>query len=349
MHAHAATPPPPDQAAEWLAHLVDMLGAEAGGLLAVYPDGGGHELITQGHSERAIAEYHDHFSRLDPLPTLLAERPDGRALVFDTTTHPAYVAQRELSTGYLQPHGIEHVIATRWREPDGSLRYVGVQRFRGAEPFHPRQGAEFDALIRHWRIANALPPPQGFELRGNDSRRQCDIAAQLSLPLAVVDGHLRVLWANPAAHEAPGAAWASLLDGTASHREEFAPRRRLLELVHTCLLQRAEAEAILTAADGRWFVVAAPLQGKPSLALLRMAAQQTFASGLRCRLERLFGLTRTEAELAVLIARGQSPEAIAAARGVHFETVRTQLRRVFKKTETHRQAELARLVGWVAG
>lgn len=348
MYTDAPTPSPPDHAAEWLAHLADMLGAEAGGLLTVRPDGS-HQLVTQGHSERAITEYRDHFSRLDPLPSLLTERPDGRALVFDTTTHPAYVAQRELSAGYLQPYGIQHVIATRWREPDGCLRYAGVQRFRGAAPFHASQGAEFDALIRHWRVGNALPPPQGFELRGNDTRRQCDIAAQLSLPLAVVDGHLRVLWANPAARHAPGAAWTTLLDGATGRREEFALCRRLFELVHTSLRQRAEAEAILLAADGRWFAAAAPLHGKPGLALLRMAAQQTFVSGLHCRLERLFGLTRTEAELAVLIARGQSPEAIATARGVRFETVRTQLRGVFKKTETHRQAELVRLVGWVGG
>lgn len=325
-----------------------MLGAESGGMLTLHPDGS-HELVTQGHSELAIAEYRDHFSRLDPLPTLLAERPAGRALVFDTTTHPAYVAQRELRAGYLQPHGIDYVIATYWREPDGTQRYVGVQRFRGAAPFHSRQGAEFDALIRHWRVSSALPPPQGFDGREHARRRHCDIAAQLSLPLAVVDGHLHLLWANPAARQEPGAAWATLLDSPACVRDEFALRRRLLELVHTCLRQRTEAEAILLAVDGRWFAVATPLQGKPGLALLRMTAHQRFASGLHCRLERLFGLTRTEAELAVLIAHGQSPEAIATARGVRFETVRTQLRGVFKKTETHRQAELVRLVGWVVG
>lgn len=171
MHTDAPTPPPPDHGAEWLAHLVDMLGAEAGGMLTIRPDGG-HQLVTQGYSERAIAEYRDHVSRLDPLPTLLAESPDGRALVFDTTTHPAYVAQRELSACYLQPYGINHVFATRWREPDGSQHYVGVQRFRGAAPSHPRQGAEFDALIRHWRVGNALPPSQGVELREIASRRR---------------------------------------------------------------------------------------------------------------------------------------------------------------------------------
>ncbi|MBP6130274.1 hypothetical protein [Thauera sp.] len=171
MHTDAPTPPPPKHAAEWLAHLVDMLGAEAGGMLTIRPDGG-HQLVYPG-SQRAR---HRRVSRPRqpprPAPTLLAERPDGRALVFDTTTHPAYVAQWELSACYLQPHDIDHVVATRWREPDDSQHYVGVQRFRGAAPFHPRQGAEFDALIRHWRVGNALPPSQGVELREIASRRR---------------------------------------------------------------------------------------------------------------------------------------------------------------------------------
>lgn len=347
MPQHQA-PPPRDHSAEWLTHLIDMLGAEAGGMLTLHADGR-HSLVAQNHTERAVAEYRDHYCRLDPLARLLAERPAGRALVIDTTTHPAYVAQHELSADYLQPHGINHVIATCWQEPDGTQHYVGVQRFRGAAPFHTRQGAEFDALIRHWRVGQALSPPQGFDPRANENRRSCDIAAQLRTPLAVVNGHLAVVWANPAARKETGAAWTALLDGCTRHREEFALRIHLLELVHTSLRQRAETEALVTAADGRWFASAAPLHGKPGLALLRLTATHHLAPNLRCRLERLFGLTRTEAELTVRLAQGESSEAIASARGVSVETVRTQLRTVFRKTGTHRQGELVCLVGRVAG
>lgn len=343
-----AKPPARDLCVEWLAHLVDMLGAEAGGMFTLHADGH-HHLTAHNHTERAVAEYRDQYSRLDPLPRLLAERPAGRALVIDTTTHPAYVAQRELSADYLQPHGIDHVIATRWQEPDGTQHYVGVQRFRGAAPFHPRQGAEFDALIRHWRVGQALPPLQGFDPRANENRRSCDIAAQLPTPLAVVDGHLAVVWANPAARQATGAAWGALFDGCTRHREDIALRKCLLELIRTSLRQHAEAEALVPAADGRWFASAAPLRGKPGLALLRLTATHYFAPGLRCRLERLFNLTRTEAELTVRLAHGESPEAIACARGVSVETVRSQLRTVFRKTGTHRQGELVCLVGKVAG
>jgi len=48
------------------------------------------------------------------------------------------------------------------------------------------------------------------------------------------------------------------------------------------------------------------------------------------------------------LANGESLEAIAEARSVCVDTVRTQLRTVFKKTGTHRQGELVCAVGRLA-
>ncbi|HEX5454766.1 MAG TPA: GAF domain-containing protein, partial [Stellaceae bacterium] len=57
-----------------------------------------------------------------------------------------------------------------------------------------------------------------------------------------------------------------------------------------------------------------------------------------------FGLTRAEARLASLLATGMSPDAAAKQLGVAPGTVRSQLKAVFAKTETHRQSELAALL-----
>jgi DNA-binding CsgD family transcriptional regulator len=61
-------------------------------------------------------------------------------------------------------------------------------------------------------------------------------------------------------------------------------------------------------------------------------------------LQRLFHLTRTEAEIALRVARGVEPKQIAADLSVSITTVRTHLHRVFHKTGTHRQAELLRVL-----
>lgn len=350
MHADAATPEARDNAAEWLAHIVDMLGAEASGMVTLRPDGG-HDLVVDGLSARAIAEYRDRYGRLDPLPTLLAARPAGRALVIDTTTHPAYVAQREFSAGYLRPHGIDHIIAAQWQQPDGGRRFIGVQRFHGSAPFTIEQGKELDRIIRHWRIGSAHPPPQGlgkWSARAADCRRRCDIAAQLAIALVVVDAHLDVVWANPAAREEQGSVWSVLFGGCGKNSADFAAGRRLQELTHTCLRQYARAEALVVATDGTWFATATPLDGKPGLVLLRLTAVRQLGRGIRARLQRLFGLTPAEADMTEILAKGESLEAIAEVRGVSVDTVRTQLRTVFKKTGMHRQAELVSAVGRLA-
>jgi len=61
-------------------------------------------------------------------------------------------------------------------------------------------------------------------------------------------------------------------------------------------------------------------------------------------LETLYQLTHAEAELLRLIAEGRSLEEVASARNVTMNTVRSQLKQVFSKTDTRRQGELVHLV-----
>jgi DNA-binding CsgD family transcriptional regulator len=61
-------------------------------------------------------------------------------------------------------------------------------------------------------------------------------------------------------------------------------------------------------------------------------------------LQELYQLTRAEAELVRMIAGGQSLDQVAEARGVTMNTVRSQLKQVFCKTDTKRQGELVHVV-----
>lgn len=65
-------------------------------------------------------------------------------------------------------------------------------------------------------------------------------------------------------------------------------------------------------------------------------------------LRRIFGLTGAEARLAIRIAHGETPTAIARDQGVSVATVRCQLASIFAKTQTRRQTELAMLLMRVA-
>jgi len=62
------------------------------------------------------------------------------------------------------------------------------------------------------------------------------------------------------------------------------------------------------------------------------------------RLRHWYNLTGAEARVAALLAQGRTVEEVAELLGVQPNTVRVQLREVFAKTGTTRQAELVRLL-----
>jgi DNA-binding CsgD family transcriptional regulator len=57
-------------------------------------------------------------------------------------------------------------------------------------------------------------------------------------------------------------------------------------------------------------------------------------------LKNRFDLTPAEARLVIDLVTGTSLKSSAKARGVSYETVRRQVKSVFRKTGTHRQSEL---------
>lgn len=61
-------------------------------------------------------------------------------------------------------------------------------------------------------------------------------------------------------------------------------------------------------------------------------------------LRKLFGLTNGESDVALRVARGQGLAPISEDLSVSVATVKTHLQHVFDKTDTHRQAELVRLL-----
>jgi DNA-binding CsgD family transcriptional regulator len=79
-----------------------------------------------------------------------------------------------------------------------------------------------------------------------------------------------------------------------------------------------------------------------------MARKPRKARGMRrisqASLRSWFMLTPAEAQIALGIAEGKTIATIAKMRGVAVSTARGQLKSVFVKTGTHRQAELVALL-----
>lgn len=88
--------------------------------------------------------------------------------------------------------------------------------------------------------------------------------------------------------------------------------------------------------------IAAPQNGRVMIIIVDPEHQPEPPAAL---VRRLYGLTRSETQVALLVMRGQGLGPIAEELSVSLATVKTHLRHVFDKTGTHRQAELVRLLG----
>ncbi|MGZ6588625.1 MAG: helix-turn-helix transcriptional regulator [Solirubrobacteraceae bacterium] len=87
--------------------------------------------------------------------------------------------------------------------------------------------------------------------------------------------------------------------------------------------------------------VATPQDGRAIIVIIDPEGQPEPPATL---LRRLYGLTRSEADVALLVMRGEGLKPIADELSVSVNTVRTHLQNVFDKTGTSRQAELVRLL-----
>ncbi|GLK79304.1 helix-turn-helix transcriptional regulator [Methylopila turkensis] len=122
-------------------------------------------------------------------------------------------------------------------------------------------------------------------------------------------------------------------------------------------LRRAPDPAPLHRARGRPLIAdAAPFRleacgtGREVRAIILLTDPDEAPPAVReSALTHAFRLSATEARLVAALARGETLESCAAARGVALSTVRNQLAAAFDKTGVRRQSELIALVARVGG
>lgn len=79
-------------------------------------------------------------------------------------------------------------------------------------------------------------------------------------------------------------------------------------------------------------------------ALLMIIDPEQESEPLKMLIRRLFGLTNAEADVALRVLCGDGLKPISADLTLSMATVKTHLHHIFSKTDTHRQAELVRLL-----
>lgn len=138
-----------------------------------------------------------------------------------------------------------------------------------------------------------------------------------------------------------------------SRSDDETMLRRSVQLATQSKGKRASSFVIARRSDGsRVNLEVMPLgaslprcaEWQRDLAIVLIEDSQPIALPTGRRLQEIFGLTPAEARLAVDLAAGKRPNAIALERGVRMPTVRSQIRAVLQKTGSNRQSDLIKIL-----
>ena len=149
----------------------------------------------------------------------------------------------------------------------------------------------------------------------------------------------------------PAAVAFGLRDGAVMADLPFEPEdiETLRSMIYRVASGRAERVVTLrirSSITGSPVIVRiGPVEGEAERPLaLVMSTELVWPEGFEDTVQEAFGLTSAEVEIVRGIALGLPVKDIAEARGRSQETVRTQMRSILSKTETHSQSELLRVV-----
>jgi DNA-binding CsgD family transcriptional regulator len=222
--------------------------------------------------------------------------------------------------------------------------------FRGDDPFTSEDAARLARVGPY--LGKIVSLAQKFA--AFDAASKLSALERVNSAAIVIDATGRATQMNLPAQNLLGANFNLVRGRPTAH--DPASNRRLQQLVSFALhAERGSAQAfppiVVDRDEAPWLLLEAmPVtafgsdlfsSGRVILLLTDLTAPLRPEATQLCA---AFGLTVAEAKLAAKLASGVGIDGAAASLGVSRETARTQLKAVFAKTNTRRQAELAALV-----
>ncbi|WP_159982466.1 MULTISPECIES: helix-turn-helix transcriptional regulator [unclassified Novosphingobium] len=326
--------------------LARMVGARSATLAWRYPDGD-TDVLRHNHyfTDAHFADYCANYAAADPW-IAVAHRPQrmNRAIRMDEEIDAAAVRQTSFYNDWLRAMGDDtlHCLgaATRTGNGEGIIGLHRGESDRGA--FTVEESGRLAEVFPH--VARMLV------LRG----KLAEAARQTQTAQSALDATgLAMIIVDPAGivRSVNAAGQAALFEGEPPARLRGGAISAGADL--TCAIAHATHRAVPGATaimvrrsdDSPVYVNVTPCTDpsgrRAAMILFRYGADH---AARRDGLRQLFALTEAEADVALLLSRGEPASRIAILRGTSLQTVRTQVRTVMGKMACSRQAELTALI-----
>jgi DNA-binding CsgD family transcriptional regulator len=296
--------------------------------------------------------YASYYHRINPIGPLALAAPLG-AVRTDTMMIPRReFARTEFFNDFLLPQDCGSMLGASSYFENSRQVSVVVQRRR---EFERDEIVLYQRLLPH--LQRAVQLNAKLEILNLQCAASVEMLRQLRKEAVVVDAAARVLVANAEAERSMSAGGGlRVVNGTLRARSA-SDTARLHGLIAGYAGQSSESERgnllLLARGPNRAPITVSvlPFRREESLDLSRRpvaivftsdpdAASELTADSIKIR----YALTPAEAAFAIEIAKGDGIQACADRLAISRSTARTHLLRIFRKTDTNRQAELVRLL-----
>jgi len=327
-------------------------------LIFRHPDDGQCGIIASaGIDERHEEAYRSYFYRLNPWRPFGPEAEEGRVLLSDSVIPASEQARTEFYNDWMRPQDAAHpFVAFLCNEDQGEpISDLAGFRQKSAGPLRDEDLEPVRSMVPHLQRALVIHSRvQSAEMRADAAEDALD---RIFGGVILLDERGRSITTNRTAERVLAMNDGLVLDrdgpSASTPRQTGELRRALAGAAKTGASNGGDAGAVmrLRRPSGRQAleVVITPIRCESSPLFDRRAAAAIFVADPDVRAERpaarlrqIYGFTPTEAEVASRMVKGMDLAEIGDALGITIHTIRGHLKRLFAKTDTHRQPELLR-------
>ena len=347
IYASALTPE------NWIVAMADVrrtLDAQSAALLLA--DGSGRSIKSASLAPEARKAYLEYYRQIDYVLDAVDKGPVG--LIQSGQPLVALKARSEFDAGFMRPYQMDDGLFVRLTDGPMPTCFL-VAAPKRAEPFDTAERVKLvGALVPH--LQQALRTQSHLEDFAQDASDIARAVDGVRHGIAVVGPGSVVIHLNSAAERIlkcgdglcirSGGVEACSASANAELRRSIVGALREHEAGprggNSFLCRRPSGKRPYVIHVLPFSPTTENMSGARALVVLVDPEQQLEPSTHLLR--RVYGLTNAEADVALRVLRGDGLKPICEELSLSMATVKTHLQHVFDKTDTHRQAELVRLL-----
>jgi len=306
----------------------------------------------------ALQSYEEYWVHHNPLIAAGRRQPLGKVLTIPDLIPRHKLVKTEIYGEFLEPHGLEERLGAALIDDGSSWAAFGVWRPRRMGPFDRAIAKRLGQLVPH--LQRALEMNIRTAELAMTRTASAELLNRLRQPVLLVDAACHVLFANRECECIFADQFGLRLDSKGVVRGRLDDET---DMLHKAVAQSARPATFGGKEGGASLRVSRDSLRSPLAVLVIPLPSETYWLAPRrpaailfisdperadnptvASLRSSFGLTRTEAAMAIEVLNGGGLKSAAARLGVAPTTARTHLTSIFNKTRTRRQADLVRIL-----